>query len=51
MEEITFKVTKQEADIIANAVGNLPLNEVIGLWTKLQQQAMEQLQPKMEVVK
>jgi hypothetical protein len=42
-KELTFVVTKEEADIIANALSKQPLELVINVWGKIQNQAAEQL--------
>lgn len=46
VNELTFVVTKEEADIIANALAKMPLEIVINVWGKIQSQAAEQLKEK-----
>ena len=43
MEEIEFKVTIDEANLILEGLGNLPFAKVYALVAKLQSQASEQL--------
>lgn len=41
---MNFELTKQEAELVLNALAQLPYSTVAGLITKLQQQAQHQLQ-------
>ena len=43
MQEITWKITKNEADLILNTVAQLPYNQCFTVIEKLQKQANEQL--------
>jgi hypothetical protein len=43
MQEITLKVTVQEANTILNTIAQLPYNQCFELIGKLQKQANEQL--------
>mgnify|MGYP000211552772 CR=1 len=40
---MTFELTKQEAEVVLNALAQLPFAHVAALITKLQQQAQAQL--------
>ncbi len=44
MDEITLKVTVDEANLILDALGNMPFKQVYTLVGKIQNQANEQLQ-------
>ena len=46
--DLTFTVTRQEADLILASLGKQPAEAVMGVIIKLQQQAAEQLKPKPE---
>lgn len=48
-KEINFRLTVAEANLILQAVGELPFAKVYQLVTKLQQQAAEQLGPAPEL--
>ena len=43
MQELDFKVTVDEANLILEGLGHLPFKQVFQLVAKLQQQASEQL--------
>ncbi len=45
MNEIELKVTTDEANLVLEALGNLPFVKVYALVAKLQSQAKEQLEP------
>lgn len=43
MQEINLRVTIEEANLILEALGNLPFVKVFGLIAKVQEQARDQL--------
>ena len=45
MQEITLQLTIDEANLILEALGNLPFAKVYGLIGKIQEQAGQQLSP------
>ena len=47
-QEIVFKVTPEEAQILINGLGELPAKVSMALVMKLQHQASEQVQPSQE---
>lgn len=46
-----FQVTEQEAQIIINALANMPYGQVFELITKLQKQGIEQIKKKQAEIK
>lgn len=46
--ELTFKVSEQEAQIILNALIKEPYLNVVDVVNKIQKQAIEQMQPKVQ---
>jgi hypothetical protein len=50
MKDVQFNLTLEEANLILNALGNLPFHQVSGLIAKLHTQANKQLQATQENV-
>lgn len=42
MNEYTFTMTQQEAQLVFNALGQLPLKTTVAVYTRLQQQVIAQ---------
>lgn len=44
MQELTIKITVEEANILAMGLGKLPLEVSVALWQKLKSQVEQQVQ-------
>ncbi len=44
MQELTLKITLEEANLILEALGDMPFKKVYPLVSKIQEQAAQQLQ-------